>query len=153
MKGTECLSHVAVGNDRGRGGLTKDEREAARLYKLATDQGFARAQTNLGQLYAHGLGGWQRTNGKPLVSTNSRPIRATLPHRTTLPPFTWRGAVVSLTTRKKPLAYSSLQRIRETESQKKILHGLEFDRGGLWPAPDCLPYGARSVTSRPAALA
>jgi TPR repeat protein len=32
-------------------------REAARLYKLAADQGHATAQANLGRLYSHGLGG------------------------------------------------------------------------------------------------
>ena len=42
---------------QGRGGLPKDEREAARLYKLAADQGNAGRQVNLGFLYAQGLGG------------------------------------------------------------------------------------------------
>lgn len=37
----------------GRGGLPKDEREAARLYKLAADQGNATAQVNLGEMYAN----------------------------------------------------------------------------------------------------
>jgi Sel1 repeat-containing protein len=44
----------------GRGGLTKDEQEAARLYKLAADQGDAVAQNNLGLFYASGLGGLAR---------------------------------------------------------------------------------------------
>ena len=34
--------------DHGRGGLPKDDREAARLYKLAADQGNATAQKKLG---------------------------------------------------------------------------------------------------------
>jgi TPR repeat protein len=33
--------------ENGRGGLPKDDREAARLYKLAADQGNTIAQTNL----------------------------------------------------------------------------------------------------------
>jgi TPR repeat protein len=41
----------------GRGGPAKDDREAARLYKLAADQGNADAQTNLGIFYATGRGG------------------------------------------------------------------------------------------------
>src|ERR1019366_4666446 len=43
--------------EEGRGGLPEDDREAARLYKLAADQGYALAQINLGVLYAQGLGG------------------------------------------------------------------------------------------------
>jgi TPR repeat protein len=39
------------------GGLAKDDREAARLYKLAADQGLASAQKYLGVLYATGRGG------------------------------------------------------------------------------------------------
>ena len=34
-----------------------DDREAARLYKLAADQGSASAQSNLGLFYAQGRGG------------------------------------------------------------------------------------------------
>jgi TPR repeat protein len=34
-----------------------DDREAARLFKLAADQGAAWAQYNLGLFYAHGRGG------------------------------------------------------------------------------------------------
>jgi len=38
----------------GRGGLPKDDHEAARLYKLAADQGNANGQANLGFFYATG---------------------------------------------------------------------------------------------------
>src|SRR5258705_175806 len=38
-------------------GLTKDDREAVRLFKLAVDQGNADAQDNLGLMYAQGRGG------------------------------------------------------------------------------------------------
>jgi TPR repeat protein len=41
----------------GRGGLAKEEREAARLYKLAADQGNAYGQDNLGDMYRNGRGG------------------------------------------------------------------------------------------------
>jgi TPR repeat protein len=40
----------------GSGGVAKDEREAARLYKLAADQGNALAQGSLGLLYEQGRG-------------------------------------------------------------------------------------------------
>jgi TPR repeat protein len=40
--------------------LPKDDREAARLFKLAADQGNADAQTNLGIFYANGRGGLPR---------------------------------------------------------------------------------------------
>jgi Sel1 repeat len=43
--------------DNGLGGLSKDEREATRLYKLAADQGEATAQNNLGVNYRDGKGG------------------------------------------------------------------------------------------------
>ena len=42
--------------ESGRGGLPKDDREAARLFKLAADQGYDRAQVNLGLMYAMGWG-------------------------------------------------------------------------------------------------
>jgi len=41
----------------GGGGLTKDDREALRLFKLAADQGNSYGQHNLGGLYRDGLGG------------------------------------------------------------------------------------------------
>ena len=50
-------NNLGVFYEQGRGGLPKDEREAARLYKLAADQGNARAQANLGLFYSEGRGG------------------------------------------------------------------------------------------------
>jgi TPR repeat protein len=46
--------------DTGTGGLPKDEKEAARLYKLAAAQGNASAQINLGVMYEDGSGGLPR---------------------------------------------------------------------------------------------
>ena len=40
--------------------MQKDEREAARLFKLAADQGNATAQYNLGVYYDAGRGGLQK---------------------------------------------------------------------------------------------
>jgi hypothetical protein len=43
--------------ESGRGGLAKNDQEAARLSKLAADQGYAAAQYNLGRFYEGGSGG------------------------------------------------------------------------------------------------
>jgi TPR repeat protein len=48
---------LAAFYETGRGGLPKDDREAARLYKLAADQGNAAAQAYLGIFYEQGRGG------------------------------------------------------------------------------------------------
>ena len=40
----------------GTDGDNKDEKEAVRLFKLAADQGYANAQSNLGLCYQHGTG-------------------------------------------------------------------------------------------------
>ena len=55
----------------GRGGLAKDDREAARLYKLAADQGDAAAQNNLGVFYADGP--WRPAEGR---SRGRAPLQA-----------------------------------------------------------------------------
>src|SRR4030095_14974035 len=44
------LYERAVGYEKGSGGAQKDEREAARLYRLAADRGSAKAQSSLGFL-------------------------------------------------------------------------------------------------------
>jgi TPR repeat protein len=44
-------------NYRDGVGVSKDDREAARLFRLAADQGNARAQSNLGGFYRDGRGG------------------------------------------------------------------------------------------------
>ncbi len=41
----------------GLGGLSKDEREAVRLFKLSADQGSALGQVSLGLAYERALGG------------------------------------------------------------------------------------------------
>jgi hypothetical protein len=46
--------------DTGTGGLPEDDRKAARLYKLAADQGNALGQTGLGIMYEYGAGGLPR---------------------------------------------------------------------------------------------
>ncbi len=45
-------SRSAISTKPVAGGLAKDDREAARLYKLAADQGNAAARNNLGVLYS-----------------------------------------------------------------------------------------------------
>jgi TPR repeat protein len=47
-------------HQNGRGGLTANDREAARLYKLAADQGNANARNNLGTFYRDGRGGLEK---------------------------------------------------------------------------------------------
>jgi TPR repeat protein len=53
---TFAQTSLGVFYEQGRGGLEKDDREAARLYKLAADQGYANAQSNLGNIYRDGRG-------------------------------------------------------------------------------------------------
>jgi hypothetical protein len=48
----------------GLGGPPMDEREAARLLKLAAEQGNVRAHYELGSLYANGLGGQPQDHGE-----------------------------------------------------------------------------------------
>jgi TPR repeat protein len=60
---TAGIGEGAVAADRvapigaGVGGLPKDDREVARLDKLAAGQGNAPAQVNLGDFYENGLAG------------------------------------------------------------------------------------------------
>jgi TPR repeat protein len=49
--------NLGVSYAQGGGGLRRDDREAARLFKLVADKGHAHAQYNLGVFYAHGRGG------------------------------------------------------------------------------------------------
>jgi hypothetical protein len=59
MPAPERRDYVAAQNNLGDGlgGLSKDDREAARLFKLAADQGYARAQSSLAFFYESGRGG------------------------------------------------------------------------------------------------
>src|SRR5262249_438719 len=53
----QAQAQLGFSYEHGRNGLPKDEREAARLYKLAADQGDAWAQAQLGFFHAQGRGG------------------------------------------------------------------------------------------------
>ena len=53
----DAQSRLSLFYANGRGGLAKDEREAARLFRLAADQGYVLAQYNLGIFYQNGRGG------------------------------------------------------------------------------------------------
>ena len=46
----QAQHNLAIHYEQGRGGLAKNEREAARLYKLAADQGLIDAQSALNRL-------------------------------------------------------------------------------------------------------
>jgi len=50
----------------GRGGLTKNDVEAARLFKLAAAQGDVHAQVNLGAFYSNGRGGLPKDEAEAL---------------------------------------------------------------------------------------
>jgi TPR repeat protein len=50
----------------GRGGLARDDVEAARLYKLAADKGLSAAHNNLGVLYETGSGGLAKDDTEAL---------------------------------------------------------------------------------------
>jgi TPR repeat protein len=54
-----ALGQVNLGlfYSQGRGGLPKDDREAARLFELSADQEDAHAQVHLGLFYSEGRGG------------------------------------------------------------------------------------------------
>ncbi|HXZ51592.1 MAG TPA: M48 family metalloprotease [Burkholderiales bacterium] len=45
-------------------GVARDDAEAVRLYRLAADQGDALGRSNLGYMYAHGLGGLARDDAE-----------------------------------------------------------------------------------------
>ena len=61
----------------GRGGLAKNDHEAARLFKLAADQGNAVAQYILGVFYESDRGGLAKNDREePYVSTSSPLNRA-----------------------------------------------------------------------------
>ena len=53
-----CFGQLVFGEcyESGCGGNVKDKAEAARLYRLAADQGYATAQTSLGVMFEFGLG-------------------------------------------------------------------------------------------------
>jgi TPR repeat protein len=53
-----CFGQVVVAwcYGGGCGGVAQDDAEAARLYRLAADQGYAVAQNNLGCMFKHGQG-------------------------------------------------------------------------------------------------
>ena len=50
--------------EEGKGGLLRDEREAARLYRLAADQGYEDAVLALAHYMAEGRGGYVRDKAK-----------------------------------------------------------------------------------------
>lgn len=56
----EALNSLGYFYEQGRGNLRRDDVEAARLFKLASDKGFAAAQCNLGYFYEQGRGGLGR---------------------------------------------------------------------------------------------
>ena len=60
MKYPTAQADLGAMYEDGRGGLAKDDREAARLYKLAADQGYAEGQNKLGIFYRDGRGGLEK---------------------------------------------------------------------------------------------
>jgi hypothetical protein len=70
--------------ERGRGGLSKNDREAARLLKLAADQGIAAAQLKLGVFYFLGRGGLPQDDREaaPRASPPARVSTAAVRERT-----------------------------------------------------------------------
>ena len=69
-----ALSAGAVAASRNAGGQQygRDDREAARLYKLAADQGNAQAQANLGTFYLDGRGGLPKDDREAIVQAYGR---------------------------------------------------------------------------------
>ncbi len=81
---------------QSRGELPHDDREAARLFKLAADQGEAVAQFSLGQFYAAGLGGLPQDEREAAVFTNSPPIRDSQRRKPLFPTLNRRHALLRL---------------------------------------------------------
>ncbi len=63
--------------DAGRGGLPQDHRQAARLYKLAADQGNALAQATLGMFFELGHSGLPKDYREAARFISSPPTRET----------------------------------------------------------------------------
>jgi TPR repeat protein len=61
---TARLYDLGVLYASGRGGLRNDDREAARLFRLAADGGYAPAQQYLGVFYEKGRGGLPKNDGE-----------------------------------------------------------------------------------------
>ena len=57
-------ANLGVLYENGRGWVPKDDREAARLFKLAADEGNASGQANLGFFYEDGRGGLPKDDGE-----------------------------------------------------------------------------------------
>ena len=64
-------------------GVPQDNGEAVRWYRLAADQGHARAQARLGFMYFSTAKAFRRTTVKPPAGTASPPTRATPPRSPT----------------------------------------------------------------------
>ena len=90
-----------LGQQREREG---NDAEAARLYRLAADQGHAGAQSNLGRSTSRAAAGWPRTSARPRGCTASPPTRATPGRRTTSACSTSRAAAGWPRTRREAVA-------------------------------------------------
>ena len=64
-------------------GVPEDDAEAVRWYRLAAEQGFAAAQSNLGVMYDNG-NGVPRTMRRPYAGIGFPSSRGLLPPSTTL---------------------------------------------------------------------
>ena len=115
----------------GRGGFAKDDREAARYYRLAVDQGNAIAQNNLGILYRTAAAVCPRTSARRCACSGSPPIRATPTGRTISESSTATAAAGwPRTTRGHP-AVQALRRQGNADAQVSLGYFSEMGRGGL----------------------
>ena len=64
--------------ETGRGGLPRDDAEAARLYRLAAEQGVPFAQNKLAMFYEEGPAGYQKISAKPPVFISLRPNKTAI---------------------------------------------------------------------------
>jgi hypothetical protein len=97
-----------------------DNSEAARLYKLAADQGNALAQVNLAVFFENGSGGLPKDDREADRLTSSPQIRETLWRKSVSVCSTRPGVAAYRRTTARPPAFISLPQTREMQLRRPI---------------------------------
>ena len=128
---------LALFYETGRGGLPKDDPEAARLYKLAADQGDAARRSSLGFFYANGRGGLAegRPRGGAPLQARRRPGKRR--RAGTISGSSTRTAVAAWRrTTARPRASTSSPQTRETQAGRPISGSSTETAVAAWPKDD-----------------